>query len=85
MKNEITWAANIPLIGGFPIGCEKAMGKPPVSVYSYDGFWDNDSHYMNYLNNTRGLNVEYNVITPDTPKTNIDVVVGTPPFAKQNT
>ena len=49
MKNEITWAANIPLIGGFPIGCEKAMGKPPVSVYSYDGFWDNDSHYMNYL------------------------------------
>lgn len=81
MKNEITWAANIPLIGGFPIGCEKAMGKPPVSVYSYDGFWDNDSHYMNYLNNTRGLNVEYNVITPDTPKTNIDVVVGTPPCA----
>lgn len=77
--SEITWAPNIPLIGGLPIGAEKAFGKPPETVYSYDGFWANDQHYMNWLNETRGLNVKYSVIGESTISKKLDVMTGTPP------
>ena len=31
-NTEFTWAPLVPLIGGFPIGVEKAFGKPPVLI-----------------------------------------------------
>ena len=34
MSNEILWAPNIPLIGGFPLGAQKAFGNDPVAIYS---------------------------------------------------
>lgn len=71
----------IPLIGGFPIGAEAVVGKPPEKVYSYDGFWANDSLYMNHLNKTRNLNVEYEVITNDTLPEHYDMVLVTAPCA----
>ena len=54
---NLTWAPLVPLIGGQMLGAEKAFGKPPVAIYSYDGFEANDSHYINYQNNVkkRGL------------------------------
>lgn len=78
--SEFTWAPLIPLIGGFPLGAEKAFGKPPEAIYSYDGFWGNDSQYVNYQQNTLGRDVEY--ITIDETDMNferkINVIVGTP-------
>lgn len=79
--NDITWAPNIPLIGGLPIGAERAFGKPPEMVYSYDGFWANDQHYMNWLNNTRGLDTKYTVIDENVVYKPLDVMTGTPPCA----
>jgi site-specific DNA-cytosine methylase len=79
--NDITWAPNIPLIGGLPIGAEKAFGKPPEMVYSYDGFWANDQHYMNWLNNTRSLDIKYTVIDENIVYKPLDVMTGTPPCA----
>ena len=40
--SDITWAPLIPLIGGLPLGAEKATGKPPEAIYSYEGFEAND-------------------------------------------
>ena len=48
MTYDLTWAPHIPLIGGFPLGAEMALGKPPVEVYSLPGFGGNDLHYVNY-------------------------------------
>ncbi len=53
-NEEITWAPIVPLIGGFPLGAEQAIGKPPVEIFSYEGFDANDSQYVNFQHNTRG-------------------------------
>jgi len=82
-KREITWAPLIPLIGGQMLGAEKAFGKPPTAIYSYDGFQDNDSHYVNYQQNTLGRkDIPYILLGDDNAKiTQVDVVSGTPPCA----
>jgi hypothetical protein len=79
-NNEITWAPIIPLIGGQMIGAEKAFGKPPEAIFSYDGFQANDSHYVNYMNNLKGRNLDYVLLDSSTPNRNIDVISGTPPL-----
>jgi hypothetical protein len=78
--NDIIWAPIIPLIGGQMLGAEKAFGKPPVAIYSYDGFQANDSHYVNYMNNVKGYNLDYILLDSSTAKRNIDVISGTPPL-----
>jgi len=78
--NDITWAPLIPLIGGSPLGAERAFGKPPEVIYSYDGFQANDSHYVNYMNNVKGYNLDYVLLDSSRPKRNIDVISGTPPL-----
>jgi len=82
MSKEITWAPLIPLIGGQMLGAEKAFGKPPEVIYSYDGFQDNDSHYVNYQQVTKGRDIPYVLLDSDNPKIKkVDVVSGTPPCA----
>lgn len=55
MSGNIKWAVAQPLIGGMPIGFEAAFETPPVAIITA-GF-DNDSHYINYMNNTRSLGI----------------------------
>lgn len=82
MSKEITWAPLIPLIGGQMLGAEKAFGKPPEVIYSYDGFQDNDSHYVNYQQVTKGRDIPYVLLDSDNPTIRkVDVVSGTPPCA----
>ena len=83
IKEQLTWIPVIPLIGGFALGAEKALGKPPEFVSSLDGFWKNDSQYMNYQNETLGRDIEYRVLDPldRSFKEKINIVVGTPPCA----
>ena len=85
MTKNITWAPLVPLIGGQMIGAEQAFGKPPEAIYSFEGFADNDSHYVNYQNVTKGRDIEYVPINNEAnegriyPK--VDVIGGTPPCA----
>lgn len=81
MSKNIKWAPLVPLIGGQMLGAEKAFGRPPEAVYSYDGFNANDSHYVNYQNNVKGNNLEYVLLDSDKPRGKVDVVSGTPPCA----
>jgi len=80
MKNDIIWAPIVPLIGGSPLGAEKAFGKPPEAIYSYDGFQENDSHYINYQNNVKGRGLEYILLDNFSKSKKIDVISGTPPL-----
>ena len=84
-KKEITWAPLIPLIGGQALGAEKAFGKPPEAIYSFDfgGFEANDSHYVNYQQNTLGRDIPYILLDKAEPGQikQVDVVTGTPPCA----
>lgn len=79
--NDITWAPLIPLIGGLPLGAERATKKAPEAIYSYDGFAGNDGQYVNYQTETLGRPIRYINIDEMTqlPKTNI--IVATPPCA----
>lgn len=79
--SNITWISHIPLIGGQMLGAEKAFGKPPEAIYSYDGFQANDSHYVNYQNNVKGRGLEYRLLDDGPPIHKADVVSGTPPCA----
>ena len=55
IKHDFTWASIMPLIGGMSLGTERAFGKPPEAIYSYEGI-PNDEHYVNYQHNTLGRN-----------------------------
>lgn len=78
---DIKWTTIIPLIGGAAVGCEYAVGKPPEFVASYTGFWNNDQHYMNYLNNIRGLDVPYINLTENQEYSNkVDIATCVPPL-----
>lgn len=79
--NDMTWAPLIPLIGGQMLGAEKAFGKPPEAIYSFQGFEANDSHYVNYQQNTKGRDIQYVDLTEAKPGRQIDVISGTPPCA----
>lgn len=82
MKNEdITWVPLIPLIGGQMLGAEKAFGKPPSAIYSYEGFQANDSHYVNYQNKVKQRGIEYIILDEKGPRHTATVVSGTPPCA----
>ena len=83
MSKDITWAPLIPLIGGQMLGAEKAFGRPPEAIYSYGGFEANDSHYVNYQNNTKGRDIPYIKLDEAEPGQikKVDVVSGTPPCA----
>lgn len=81
MNDIIKWAPLIPLIGGQMLGAEKAFGLPPSTIYSYDGFQSNDSHYVNYQNNIKKRGIDY-VLMDDNPVVeSVDVISGTPPCA----
>lgn len=73
------WAPVIPLIGGMPLAAESFTGMPPQAVYSYDGFWANDSQYMNYQTNVKNRNLQY-VVIDDATKADLDFTVCTPPL-----
>ena len=77
---DIKWIPIIPLIGGFPLGAEKALGKNPQFIASYDGFLANDSHYIHYKNQVQKANLEYRIISTDLPSEKVNIVVGTPPL-----
>lgn len=55
MTGKIKWVAAQPLIGGMPLGFENAFGTPPEAIITA-GF-DNDKHYIKYMNETRKLNI----------------------------
>ena len=84
-NDSITWAPIVPLIGGFPLGAERAIGKPPVEIFSYEGFDANDSQYVNFQHNTRGReDIPYTEINEESSsqiKKKINIIVGTPPCA----
>lgn len=83
MTYDLTWAPHIPLIGGFPLGAEMALGKPPVEIYSLPGFGGNDLHYVNYQQKTLGRNIAYTPIEPDDHsfRQKVNIIVATPPCA----
>ena len=78
---DTTWAPLVPLIGGLPLGAEKAIGKPPEAVYSYDGFHGNDSQYHNYQVETLGRNIPYISLDETKNVKNVNILVATPPCA----
>lgn len=81
---NITWAPHIPLVGGFPIGTEMALGCPPEEIFSLPGFFGNDKHYVNYQNVTLGRSeLTYTPIDPDDLgfDRKINIIVGTPPLS----
>lgn len=80
--DDITWAPLIPLIGGQMLGAEKAFKKPPIAIYSYDGFQSNDEHYVHYQQNIKGRKeIQYINLDSETVVPHIDVISGTPPCA----
>lgn len=82
----ITWAPIIPLIGGFPLGAEKAFNRPPMEIFSYNGFWDNDSHYVNYMRKKYGEEqFDYMMLDEKPVHMELDVIVGTPPCSGLST
>lgn len=71
-------ASIIPLIGGETIASELAFGQRPEYLLSYEAFWPNDRHLVNYYNNE----VPYHVLDKgERPKTKVDVVSSTCPCA----
>jgi site-specific DNA-cytosine methylase len=81
--NKITFAPIAPLIGGQPIGAEAAIGHPPEFVMGMAGFWGNDNLYMNYLNETRKLDIPYyNIDTEEKSNvSHVSIVTATCPCA----
>jgi hypothetical protein len=82
-NEEITWAPHIPLIGGFPLGAEKAIGHAPEEIFSLPGFLGNDKHYVHYQNDILNRNLAYTPLDPTdmTFDRKINIVVGTPPLS----
>lgn len=75
---NLTHASIIPLIGGLTIGAEQAHGSPPLHLMSWDGFWDNDRHIVNYYENE----IPYHVIDKGSvPEKKADIVNSTCPCA----
>lgn len=81
---QIKWAPIIPLIGGFSVGAEMAIGHAPEEIYSYDGFQANDSSYVNHQQKTLGRDVKYTLIDETSCQTKLgklNIIVATPPCA----
>lgn len=80
---DITWSALIPLIGGFPLGAEAELNKPPEQIIGY-GF-PHDNQYIHYQEEVLGrkmdkvvLNEEGVVISGNALK-HVNIIVATPP------
>lgn len=70
-------ACIIPLIGGFPLGQERALGNPVDYILSYSPFKNNDSHFVNHR-----PHVPYIVLDEGMkPPFSVDMICGTPPCA----
>jgi len=82
-RQDITWAPHIPLIGGFPLGAEKSLGKPPEEIISLDGFWTNDRQYVNYMNEVKKNDIKYTTLDPEdfSFKKKINMIISTCPCA----
>jgi site-specific DNA-cytosine methylase len=73
-----THASIIPLIGGETLGTEKAFGTRPEYFMSFEAFWANDRHIVNYYNNE----VPYHVLDKnDKPSKKVDIVASVCPCA----
>ena len=77
LSENFTWAPLIPLIGGFPLGIEKAWGKEPEFIASYDGIV-NDTHYANYKKHLEFKTYDAGDFTFERK---INLIVCTPPCA----
>ena len=68
---NLTHAAIVPLIGGEVLGAQKAFGSEPLHLMSYEAFWPNDRHIVNYYENQ----VPYRVLDknqlPEGPKADV--------------
>jgi len=74
---NITHAAIVPLIGGLPLGQEKAFGSKSDYLLSYSPFKNNDSHLVNHWSNTPYITLDEGGRHPHY----VDVVGGTCPCA----
>ena len=64
MKNrKIRFVVAQPLIGGMPIGLERAFDCPPLAIISA-GF-ANDDHYIQYMNDKRSLDIPVIMMNDD--------------------
>lgn len=71
-------ATIVPLIGGETIGSMKAFGTPPEYLMSYKAFSKNDSHIVNYFQNS----IPYYVLDDDAkPDKKVDVIGSVCPCA----
>lgn len=76
------WAPIIPLVGGFPIGAEQALGTKPEAVLSYSAFDLNDSFYMYYQNTIKNQNLKRVKLEEEKyDMSQLDLVVATCPCA----
>lgn len=60
--SKISWGTFMPLIGGFPIGCEKATKTLPSYILGYNISSYNDGLYVRYMNENRKLNIPYRIV-----------------------
>ena len=73
-----THASIIPLIGGETLGAERAFGTRPEYFMSFEAFWGNDRHIVNYYDNE----VPYHVLDKnDKPSKKVDVIASVCPCA----
>lgn len=79
---KIKWAPLIPLIGGFPLGAEKAIGHKPDHIISYEAFGKNDSHLCEHWSDVPYVqidNPEHRSVLNEIE--GYDLMVMTPPCA----
>jgi site-specific DNA-cytosine methylase len=87
LRENITHATIVPLIGGEVIGAMEALGgKLPEYVLSYTPFTKNDSHFINYLRTKKNWDGEYVLLDASgnenyRPSKSVDVISTTCPCA----
>lgn len=79
---SFTHASIVPLIGGQTIGSHQAFGRPPEYFMSYEPFWGNDQHIVNYYDNE----IPYYVLDKgQRPDKSVDVISSVCPCAGLST
>jgi site-specific DNA-cytosine methylase len=74
----ITHASIIPLIGGETLGSEISFSRPPEYFMSFEAFWTNDRHIVNYYQNE----IPYYVLDKnEKPNKKVDVIASVCPCA----
>lgn len=75
---RIKHATIVPLIGGETLGQERAFGSRPEYLMSYEPFWQNDQHIVNYYDKE----VPYYLIDKgEHPSVKVDVIGSVCPCA----